>query len=180
MLQIKIPAFEAYDSINNLFINVGEQNLNLEHSLLSISKWEAKFCKPFLNSESLTDFEINYYIQCMVINQNVDPLVFMHIPKEVYDEIADYIKSPMTATRINDFNDKPKKKEIITSELIYYWMITYNIPVEFQKWHINRLLTLIKVCDIKNAPQKKMGRNEILNRNRSLNEARKKALHSKG
>lgn len=180
MLQIKIPAAEYYDSEKNLFINTKEQILNLEHSLLSISKWEQKWNKPFISSDRKTHEESKDYIKCMTLTQNVDPSVYDYIPNDVYKLVEEYIESPMTATTISSMKKTSPKKEVVTSEIIYYWMITFGIPFECQKWHLNRLLTLIKVCEIKSTPPKKMGRNEILSRNSSLNAARRAAMHTKG
>lgn len=179
MLEITIPATEYYDENNNLFINTKEQKLRLEHSLVSLSKWESKWCKPFLTKDNKTVEESIDYIRCMTLTQNVDPLVYNAITNENIEEVANYIESPMTATTINN-RDKVSNREIVTAEIIYYWMIALHIPFECQKWHLNRLLTLINVCNIKNSPNKKMSKSEILARNRALNEARRKQYKTKG
>lgn len=179
MLKITIPGLELYDEEKEEFVYLKDQELQLEHSLVSISKWESKWHKPFLDDKDKTIEEIVDYIKCMTITQNVKPDIYNRLTESNIDEINEYIKNTMTATTFSDDN-KTSKKEIITSEVIYYWMIACNIPFECQKWHINRLLTLIKVCAIKNAPPKKMSKNEIVSRNRALNEARKKKLHTKG
>lgn len=177
---ITVPAKERYDEINNEFITTKEQQLTLEHSLVSVSKWESKWHKPFLGRDDKSDEEVLDYIRCMTITQNVDPMVYYGLNAAIIDEINNYINDPMTATWFNDMNKKSGDKEVITSEIIYYWMITLRIPWQCEKWHLNRLLTLIKVCSEKNAPPKKMTQRELMERNRSLNEARKKALNSKG
>ena len=179
MLTIVIPAGEQYDSVNNLFINTKEQTLTLEHSLVSVSKWEAKWHKPFISKENKTLEETIDYIKCMTITQNVDPNVYNFIDNDIIKRVYKYIDAPMTATTFSKDNSPPSR-EIITSELIYYWMISLNIPVEFQKWHLNRLLTLIKVCSIKNSPKKKMSKRELMSRNRALNASRRKNLNSRG
>ncbi len=179
MLSIVIPKGEQYDPVNNEFIETKEQTLVLEHSLVSVSKWEAKWHKPFITKEKKTLEETLDYIKCMTITQNVDPNVYDFIDNKLIQEIYDYIDDSMTATTFSKDNSPPSR-EIITSELIYYWMISLNIPVEFQKWHLNRLLTLIKVCSIKNAPPKKMSKRELMSRNRSLNAARRRSLNSRG
>ena len=179
MLKITVPAMEYYDEVSNEFILFKEQSLQLEHSLVSISKWEAKWHKPFLDGKDKTLEEVIDYVRCMTITQNVDAEVYTRLTENNLKAINEYIENPMTATTFSDTNQTPNR-EIITSEIIYYWMVAFNIPFECQKWHINRLLTLVKVCNIKNAPAKKMGRNEILQRNRALNEARKKNLNTKG
>lgn len=179
MLEITIPATEYYDENNNLFIKTKEQTLRLEHSLVSLSKWESKWCKPFLVKDNKTVEESIDYIRCMTLTQNVDPLVYNAITNDNIEKVANYIESPMTATTINN-RDKVSNREIVTAEIIYYWMIALHIPFECQKWHLNRLLTLINVCNIKNSPNKKMSRSEILARNRALNEARRKQYNTKG
>ena len=179
MLTVKIPKGEQYDPVNNLFIETKEQTLVLEHSLVSVSKWEAKWQKPFISKEDKTSEEIIDYIKCMTLTQNVNDYVYNLVDNGIIEEVYKYIDAPMTATTFSKDNSQPSR-EIITSELIYYWMISLNIPVEFQKWHLNRLLTLIKVCSIKNAPAKKMSKREIMSRNKALNASRRKALNSKG
>ena len=128
----------------------------------------------------MTSEESIDYIRCMTITQNVDPLVYNSITPEIFNEVQEYIELPMTATWFNDRREGSPSREVITSELIYYWMIALNIPFECQKWHLNRLLTLIRVCNIKNAPPKKMSKREIMERNRALNAMRKKQMHTKG
>lgn len=178
MLKITIPAIELYDEATNEFVNSKEQSLQLEHSLVSLSKWESKWCKPFLSKDNKTVEESIDYIQCMTITKNVDDSVYSYITTEHIDIVSAYIEAPMTATIFS--KDKDPSREIITAEIIYYWMVSMTIPFECQKWHLNRLLALINVCNIKNTPPKKMGKQELLNRNRSLNEARKTAMKTNG
>lgn len=188
MLTVVIPAKEHYDEINNLFFETKEQKLLLEHSLIALSKWESKWKSPFLSKdkEHKTPEEMSYYIKCMTINQNVDDDIYEVLPPHILKEIVDYIDDSMTATIL--FEETPQQgggrthSEAVTSELIYYWMISFNIPFECQKWHLNRLLTLIKICGIKNKAQnnKKMSRAEVLNRNRMLNEQRKAQAKTRG
>ena len=181
-IRIDVPASEFYDESTNRFIQVDPVTLTLEHSLVSLSKWESKWCKAFLGKQEKTNEETIDYIRCMTLTQNVNPMVYEVLARDraSINKITNYINSPMTATTFRENPNEPKSHEIITSELIYYWMIALQIPVEFQKWHLNRLLTLIRVCNIKNKPPKKMTQREILSRNASLNAARKKQLHTKG
>lgn len=179
MLQIRIPEFEGWDEKNEIFVNKKAQNLTLEHSLVSISKWEAKYHKPFLSREEKTSEETIDYIRAMTLTQNIDPDVYNRLTNENIFQIRDYIDDPMTATTFRNDHGSPNR-EVITSELIYYWMVASNIPFECQKWHLNRLLTLIRICSIKNQPQKKMGTNELLSRNAALNAARRKKFNTKG
>lgn len=179
MLTIHIPATEKYDSENNEFYMTKECTLQLEHSLVSVSKWEAKWQKPFLTKEPRSVEETVDYIRCMTITQNVNPDVYYSILQSDIKRIGEYIDSPQTATKINS-SKKKVSRQIVTSELIYYWMISLNIPMECQKWHLNRLLTLIDVCNIKNTPSKKMTKAETLNQNAALNAARRKQLGTTG
>lgn len=181
MLQIDIPiTHEGWDEIKEEFIPPKMQTLKLEHSLVSLSKWESKWCKPFLFNAKLTDEEVLDYIKCMTITQNVDPDVYNYLTVKNINSIIDYINAPMTATTFVNAESSTKKKEIVTSELIYYWMITWNIPFECQKWHINRLLTLIRVCSVKNTPAKQMSKAEIARLYAEQNAVRKKQLNTRG
>lgn len=180
MLQITIPAVEQWDERKQEFVTTKEQTLQLEHSLVSISKWESKWCKAFLTKQEKTIEETLDYIKCMTITQNVDPEVYNYLTNENIEEINKYIEAPMTATYFSDDKTAKPSREQITAELIYYWMIALNIPFECQKWHLNRLLTLIRVCNIKNQPPKKRSRKEIMSRNAALNAARRKQLNTKG
>jgi hypothetical protein len=179
MLQIRIPEFEGWDEKNEIFVHKKAQNLTMEHSLVSISKWEAKYHKPFLSREEKTTEETIDYIRAMTLTQNVDPDVYERLTNENIFQIRNYIDNPMSATTFGKSN-QPPNREIITSELIYYWMVASNIPFECQKWHLNRLLTLIRICSIKNQPPKKMSTRDILSRNAALNAARRKKYNTKG
>lgn len=181
MLRIVIPAIEGWDDAKEQFVEIEkEQVLQLEHSLVSISKWESKWCKSFINTKEKTAEEILDYIQCMTITQNVPLTVYMRLTDENIKQINDYIGAPMTATYFSDEKTGRSSREIITSELIYYWMIALNIPPEYQKWHLNRLLTLIRVCNVKSQPPRKMSDREIMSRNAALNASRRKKLNTKG
>ena len=180
MLRITIPAIELWDENKEEFINTKEQTLQLEHSLISLSKWESKWNKPFFSKDTKTEEEELDYIKCMTITQNVDPNVYKFIPLNVREEIKEYINAPMSATWFSEDKNTKSSSEQITSELIYYWMVAQNIPFECDKWHLNRLITLIKICNIKSQPPKKMGKKAIMSRNAALNAARRKQLNTKG
>lgn len=173
MLTIIVPEKEFFDDNCGYFYKSPVTELSLEHSLLSISKWESKWHKSFLSSDELSNDEMLDYIKCMTINKNISPLVYKCLTNDNYDEINAYVANKMTATT---FTQEPPAgtKEIITSEIIYYWMTTFHIPFECEKWHVNRLLTLIKVCNIKNSPPKKRSKAEIAASNRKLKEERRK------
>lgn len=181
MLTIHIPEREIWDENKEMFLYTNSVVLKLEHSLVSISKWESKFNVPFL-SEGHTNAEILEYIKCMSIGSEIQNGVLECLTEENFSEISKYIDSPMTATL---FSEQPStgRKSVITSELIYYWMIAYNIPFECQKWHLNRLLTLIRICSIKEEQRNgkhKMKRSEINSMYQSLNTQRRAKLNSKG
>jgi len=187
MLQVTIPASESYDEATNTFIYTKEHTLQLEHSLVSLSKWESKWCKPFLSKEPKSVEETMDYIRCMTLTQNVDQSIYSvaNFPDTTIKQIQEYINAPMTATWFSEKeNSKNKKsKEVVTAEVIYYWMIALQIPFECQKWHLNRLMTLIKVCNEKNnaaSGSKKMSKKAIMSQNSSINAARRKAMHSRG
>lgn len=179
MLKLTIPAIELYDEIKEEFISSKEHTIQLEHSLVSISKWESKWGKAFLSKDKKTIEETIDYVKCMTITQNVDDDIYNLLSDNNLKQITEYIELDMTATTFPN-QKRTINREIITAEIIYYWMIALNIPFECQKWHLNRLLTLVNVCNIKNTPPKKMNRREVINRNMSLNEARKQKLGSKG
>lgn len=185
MLKIVVPATkigEQFDERISEFIPImtKEQTLQLEHSLVSLSKWEAKWHKPFLTKAEKTVEETIDYVRCMTLTQNVDPNVYKALTPILLAEISAYINTSMTATTFSRRGNRSASNEVITSELIYYWMVSYQIPFECQKWHLSRLLTLINVCNAKNAPQKKMSTQEIMAQNRALNAARRKKHNSKG
>lgn len=181
MLQLTIQLTpEGWDEVREVFVDPKVQVLQLEHSLLSLSKWESKWCVPFLDKKSLTPEEMIDYIKCMTLTKNVNPEVYDHITGAHVDKIMEYIYAPMTATTFA--KDQPGKSShrVVTAELIYYWMLSLNIPSEYQKWHLNRLLTLIRVCNVENNPKKKMSQREIMRQNSQLNAKRRAALGSRG
>lgn len=182
MIRILLPEKELYDEVNNKFVYLPSRELILEHSLVSISKWESKWHKSFLNTDDKSFDEVMDYIKCMCVEELEDENDLYRLSEENVSDINAYIQDSMTATTFSDFSDNKntKTREIITSEIIYYWMIANNIPFECQYWHLNKLLTLIKVCSIKNSPEKKMSTSEILSRNKALNAARRKKMNSKG
>ncbi|GHU53992.1 hypothetical protein AGMMS49975_13590 [Clostridia bacterium] len=181
MLTITIPEKEFYDETNQEFITIKSETIQLEHSLVSLSKWEAEWCKPFLGKDEKTTEETIDYIRCMTITQNVSQEFYNNLSRSIVNEIADYVNAPMTATWFNEQETAKKSREVITAEIIYYWLIAQNIPMECQHWHLNRLLTLIRVCTLKNQPPpKKGGRRDTISRQRALNESRRTQLNTKG
>ena len=181
MLTIIVPETEIYNEATNEFVYSKETTLRLEHSLVSISKWESKWKKPFLSKEKKTREEYLDYIKCMTTTQNIPDSIYLCLSSENYKAIGDYIEDTKSATWFSDRTNKPSS-EIITSEVIYYWMTAFNIPFECQKWHLNRLLTLIKICSIKNQAEgsKKMSRSAIMKQNAALNKARRAKTGSRG
>lgn len=181
MLTITIPASEYYNQKEDKFYtNKKPQTITLEHSLVSISKWEAKWHKPFLSEGPKTLEESIDYVRCMTLTQNVNPETYNFLSKDNFAEINNYIQDPMTASTVSDKGNKRASREIVTSELIYYWMIALTIPMKCEKWHLNRLLMLIRICEAKQEKPKKMSKGDIMRSNRSLNAARRKASGSRG
>ncbi|MBQ0141847.1 MAG: hypothetical protein KBT06_03440 [Prevotellaceae bacterium] len=182
MLKIVIPPAELWDEKNHQFLYTKEHHLTLEHSLVSLSKWESKWHKPFLSKEPKTHEETVDYIKCMTLTQNVDDSIYTYLTNKNITEINEYIEDSMTATWFGKGDDKSNKinNRPITSELIYYWMVALQIPFECQKWHLNRLITLIKVCNEENKQPKSMNKRDLYKRNAAMNAARRSKNHSKG
>ena len=180
MLEITIPEQEFYVPATKTFVYTSETVLHLEHSLVSISKWEAKYKKPFLESNEKTVRESIDYIRCMTLDNGINPLVYSGITNEMISSVDEYIQDPMTATWFKEVNKPKRSHQVVTSELVYYWMTAFNIPFECECWHFNRLMTLIRICGEKNAKPKKMNKREAARRNTELNAARRKALYSSG
>ena len=182
MLEITIPAVEYWDESKQEFVYGKEQTLKLEHSLVSLSKWESKHHKAFLSNKEKTAEETLDYIKYMTVTPNVDQEVYNRLTPEHVKRINEYIAEPMTATVINDGPGKGGGggRETVTAELIYYWMMSLGIWEKCEKWHLNRLITLIKVFNVKNAPPKKRSQRDIMSRNAALNEARRKQLGTRG
>jgi hypothetical protein len=181
---ITIPDQEFFNSETNEFITIKGTTLKIEHSLVAVAKWESKWHVAFLdeNTEKTPEMMLDY-IKCMTISQNVNPDVYNHLTPSIISEINAYIEDPMTATTFRDMGKHGNRGEFVTNEIIYYWMIAQNIPLECEKWHLNRLMTLIRVCSEKNAQQSgnnKMKKKDIINQNRALNAARRKASGSRG
>lgn len=184
MLRIEVPPVEFYNSEINEFFNIEGATLELEHSLVAISKWEAKWHKAFFGKSQKTQEEVTDYIRCMCLNaDDVDPLIFSRLPADAIQRINEYVEDPQTATTIWDLSpEKPQRQQdTVTNELIYYWMIALQIPFECQYWHINHLLTLIRVCNVKNDTHgKKIPEKDLRQRYAEINAARRKALNTKG
>lgn len=183
-LKIEIKGSELFDETTERFIEVKPTVLDLEHSLIAVSKWESKYHIPFLTEGDKPQDQLEYYFRCMTINKNVDPNVYKGITFAQQQEILNYIKDPMTATWFGEDKKPGKgrghKPDVITSELIYYWMVAHNIPSEYEKWHLNRLLTLIQVCNSYNKPPEKMSKNDLIRSNDAINAARRAAMRTRG
>lgn len=181
MLTIVVPETEYYDEPTNRFIKTKTTTVNLEHSLISLSKWESRWCKHFVGNKTITKEETYDYFKCMIVDKNIPDSIVYSFNIDNINAINAYIDAPMTATTIDEPGGKGKgRNEIITSELIYYAMVANQIPFECQKWHLNRLIMLIRVCTIKNTPPKKMSKRAILSNNTAINKARQKQLNTKG
>lgn len=180
MLRLKIAPTEMWDERKQEFVQTGERELMLEHSLVSLAKWESKWQKPFLDQKPKTGDEMLDYVRCMTITQNVSPETYSRLTTGNMAEIEQYISRPMTATAFSAEQHGNRNGEKTTAELIYYWMVTLSIPFECEKWHLNRLLALIRVCNLKNQPARKKSQRAILQENRALNAARRQRLRTRG
>jgi hypothetical protein len=180
MLTIVVPGVEMFDEQTQEFVTIGDVTLNLEHSLVSLSKWESIHEKPFLGQVDKTPEEVLDYIKIMTLTPDVPDEVFLNLTDKNIQSINKYIDAKMTATWFNEAPGAPKSRDVITAELVYWWMIEFKIPFECETWHLNRLFTLIRVCNIKQAKPKKMTRSEIAARNRELNAQRRSQLGTKG
>ena len=186
MLELVVQDQERWDEDKEEFItSYGPVKLQLEHSLISLSKWEQKWHKPYLSTEKDKEMLIDY-IRCMTIGK-VDPEVYNHISPKNIDEVGEYLSDPMTATWFNDkkVGGAPARTgklngEVITAEILYYDMFSMQIPKECEKWHLNTLIALIRVFGEKNAPKKKMSRKEVTQQYAALNAQRKARLGTRG
>lgn len=188
MFTIIVPPFsseERWDQVHEVFVpgeTISACKLKMEHSLLSLSKWEQKYCKPFIDSQK-TDEEFKYYLRCMTLTSNVDPRVYNHLSEENLSTIQHYMESPLTATTIHDHQSSSKGKignTRITAEIVYYYMLQCNIPFECEKWPLQKLLTLIRVCAAKDPSQQKMSKADTIRRNAEINARNRAKFHSKG
>ena len=180
MLTIVVPGVEMFDEQSQEFLSKDDVTLELEHSLVSLSKWESIYEKPFLGKAEKSAEEVFEYIKIMTLTPNVPERVFLKLSEDNIVAINKYIEAKMTATWFNEAPGAPQSRDVITAELIYYWMIIFEIPFECENWHLNKLFTLIRVCNIKQAKPKKMSRSEVAARNRELNAQRRKQLGTKG
>lgn len=180
VLSIIVPEIELFNEETSEFTTIKETPLELEHSLISISKWESYWEKPFLKTENKTTQQTIDYIRLMTITKKVNPIIYDNLTDEFLTMVNKYINAPMTATIFSEDKNQKSNREVVTSEIIYYRMIALNIPMECEKWHLNRLLTLIRVCNIKSQPPKKRGRKEMIDERNALNAARLNELNTKG
>lgn len=178
-ISIRVSGGELFDESTSRIFTVPAQTLVLEHSLVSISKWESKWHKMYLETPKKTTEELIDYIRCMTINKNVPDYVYYALSQENVTEIIKYMEDPMTASTVN-FYGKTGNHEAVSSELIYYWMITFGIPVEFEKWHINRLMMLIKICSKKNSKPSKADKAAADRRRAEINRQRCAKLKTRG
>lgn len=180
MLRIKILGEEYWDEETEMFRYPKAQTIELEHSLVSLSLWESKWKKPFLTKKEKTDEEILDYIKCMTLTPDVDEEAYRYLSRKNYEEIDKYISATMTATTFSEISQQRGKQETITAEIIYHWMMSLNIDMVCENWHLNRLITLIRVCSIKNSPPKQMSKSDIYARNTAINARNRAKYNTRG
>ena len=177
MLTITVPGIDFWDSEREIFIVRDEFVLELEHSLVTLSKWEQKYEKPYLGPEKHSTEEVLGYVAAMAVTQDLSPEVLVRLSEDNFVEISEYINKKASGTFFSDVMPGKRSSEIITSELIYYWLSAFHIdfnPVE--NWHLTRLFNLLRVASVKNAPEKKRSRASIAQEQKALNEQRLKDL----
>lgn len=184
MLTLTVPGREFWNEDEECFVSTKSKTITLEHSLISLSKWESKWKKPFLSTQKTVEESIDY-IRCMTITQSVHPEVYLGITPSLMNTVNEYIADPMTATWFSKEQEArmsrgPKSGEVVTSELIYYWMVSFRIPAEYERWHLNRLLTLIKICNLKQEKPQKIPKGQLARSNSALNAARRARMGSRG
>lgn len=180
MLRLTIEGEEFFDESTNTFVEVESSVVDLEHSLLSLSKWESKFEKPFLSTTDKTPRETLAYIECMVLTEGFNPLLIQTLSRENLQQVNEYINSTQSATTFGLMPETKGKGETITAELIYYWMVAFNIPFDCEVWHLNRLFSLIRICNIKQGKPKRMSKHQIAQQYHELNAKRKAELGTSG
>jgi hypothetical protein len=179
VLELQVVTGESFNDETNEFIT-HTQTLELEHSLVSLSKWESQFEKPFLSQEDKSTEETLWYIRAMIVTPNVPPEILSQLSEKNVSAINEYINGKQTATWFNDLGSRAASREVITSEVIYYWMTALTIPFHCETWHLNRLFTLIKVTNQKNGPKKKMSRADQIAQQRKLNAERQAKYNTTG
>lgn len=183
MLKLTIPESSFWDSEKQVFVDLPSVDLELEHSLLSLSKWESKYHKPFLGKDEKSPEEISGYVEAMIVTPDYPSGVVDRLSQDNINTINEYINDPQTATTVHEMSsNKPGKRQTVTSELVYYWMVSYQIPIECETWHFNRLISLIKIANVKNQDPKKSRRSksEVARDYRELNERRRAEMGTKG
>lgn len=182
MLTVHIPDVELFNNATGEFSYAKGGTLTLEHSLVAVHEWESKWKKPYLSQKKKTREESVDYIRCMIVEGHVDDEALRAIPNDVMTTVDNYIHDPMTATIIHSEGQSSNSSNgtFTTAEIIYWQMTVLNIPIVFETRHLNKLLTLIKICSIKNGKPKMLSKQERYERNRKINEQNKKRYNTKG
>lgn len=177
-ISIKVPGIESFDEDTEEFVYSEDTVLVLEHSLVSLSKWEQTFHKPFLGKDNKSAEETIAYIHAMCLDENVDGAIFLRLTEKNVEDINAYIEDPMTATTFSNIPGAPSR-ELITNEIIRYWMVSFQIPLEYETRHLNQLFTLVKVINEKNKPDKHKQKMTAAQRH-ELNKQRQKQYGTSG
>jgi hypothetical protein len=180
MLTLFIEPIELFNEETQTFQTLDGFELELEHSLVSLSKWESITKVPFLSKTDKTPEDIRLYIEAMIISPIYPPNAVGRMTQSNIDQVNAYLESSESATTFGTMPEVKGRGETITSELIYYWMVAFNIPFECERWHLNRLFSLIRICNIKNTKPKKMTARQLAERNARLNEERKQKYQTRG
>jgi hypothetical protein len=177
MLNIKVALTEGFDESTQEFVVAEGFDLQLEHSLASLSKWESREEKPFLGKDTKTPEEVYRYIEDMTLTPNVPEKFYTKLSKQNLEDIDRYINAAMTATTFRELGPQRPSRELVTAEIMFYWMVSLNIPFECQYWHLNRLITLVRVCNEKNKPKKNQKFDRSAAANRAEMNRRRRAEH---
>lgn len=179
---------ELFDEETNTFLHPVGKKLHLEHSLLSISKWEAEWEIPFLNTDKTSEQSLSY-IKCCVLDDDFDELLLNTLSDKNILDFNAYLSKGMTAKKIIDLRSslsqkrksrRPASQKALTSEDIYYSMIQFHVWKECEEWPLQRLLSLLQLCSLKSNSTGEMSKSDQAKFYREENARRKAKYHTNG